>query len=145
MPAAKKAKRKPVRPAPVHRTKVADVSDASFVTTFNGLKRVLAAFAPRLHLTIDEPRKYYLVTKSKSWKGGPMFFAAIMQGKAYESYHLMPLYTHPELKKSISAELKNRMQGNACFNFRSPDEKLFRELSDLTKSGLEKYRAKGGL
>ena len=52
-------------------------------------------------------------------------------------------YTHPELKKPISAELKKRMQGKACFNFRSPDQELFRELADLTQSGLEKYRAKG--
>lgn len=145
MPAAKKAKRKPVRRAPVHRAKDADAWDAGFETTFYGLKRMLAAFTPQLDVTIDEQRKYYLVTKSKSWKGGPMFFAAIMQGKAYVSYHLLPLYTHPELKKLVSAELKKRMQGKACFNFRSPDEELFRELADLTQSGLEKYRAKGWL
>jgi hypothetical protein len=52
VPAVKKAKRKPVA-----RAKAAQGSEASFETTFHGLKRMLAAFTPQLHLTVDEPRK----------------------------------------------------------------------------------------
>lgn len=37
----------------------------------------------------------------------------------------MPVYASEELQKSISAELKKRMQGKSCFNFKAPDEKLF--------------------
>ena len=102
----------------------------------------MAACEPELRATADEPRKYYLVTKAKSWKGGPMFFGAVMMFKGYVSYHLMPLYVCPELTKTLSADLKKRMQGKSCFNFRAPDEALFAELSELTKAGLEKYRAK---
>jgi hypothetical protein len=71
-----------------------------------------------------------------------MFFGAVMTGKAYVSYHLMPLYACPELTATISPELKKRMQGKSCFNFREPDSALFAQLGDLTKAGLEKYRAK---
>jgi hypothetical protein len=125
------------------RVKNAEKSD--FSAAFGGLKKVMAAFASQLHVAADEPRKYYLVTKAKSWKGGPMFFGAVMMGKAYVSYHLMPLYACPELAKSVSAELKKRMQGKSCFNFRSPDDLLFAELGELSKAGLEKYRAKNWL
>jgi hypothetical protein len=48
----------------------------------------MGAFEPKLQATADEPRKYYLVTKSNSWKGGPMFFGAVMLFKGYVSYHL---------------------------------------------------------
>jgi hypothetical protein len=118
---------------------------ADFAAAFEGLKRVMGAFEPKLQATADEPRKYYLVTKSNSWKGGPMFFGAVVMFKGYVSYHLMPLYACPELAKMVSSDLKKRMQGKSCFNFRAPDEALFAELGELTKAGLEKYRAKNWL
>jgi hypothetical protein len=71
-----------------------------------------------------------------------MFFGAVMMGKAYASYHLMPLYVCPELVRTISPELKKRMQGKSCFNFREPDPALFAQLGNLTKASLEKYREK---
>jgi len=74
-----------------------------------------------------------------------MFFGAVVMGKAYVSYHLMALYSCPELVRVISPELKKRMQGKSCFNFKAPDEALFAELGELTRAGLEKYRAKNWL
>jgi hypothetical protein len=121
------------------------MDDTDFEGAFSGLKNVMSTFAAELKVTADEPRKYYLVTKSKSWKGGPMFFGAVMSGKAYVSYHLMPLYCRPELAKEISPALKKRMQGKSCFNFRRPDQALFAELASLTGDGLEFYRAKNWL
>lgn len=118
------------------------VARTDFAAIFARLKGIMAAFADQLRVTADEPRKYYLVTKSNSWKGGPMFFGAVMTGRAYASYHLMPLYICPELVRTISPELKKRMQGKSCFNFREPDPALFAQLADLTEAGLEKYRAR---
>lgn len=114
---------------------------ADFERTFQGLRKVLSAFAPKLKVAFDEPRKYYLVTKSNSWRGGPMFFGAVLQGKAYVSCHLMALYMYPELRKSVSPELMKHMQGKACFNFRAPDDVLFRQLKAVTRAVFEKYRA----
>jgi hypothetical protein len=105
----------------------------------------MGEFEPELRATADESRKYYGVTKSKSWKGGPMFFAAVMAGKAYVSDHLFPRYPCPEMGRMVSSNLKQRMQGKSCFNFRTLDEALFAELSGLTKAGVEKYRAKNWL
>ena len=135
--AAKKSKTKPA----ANKT----AGSADFAATFAGLKKVMAAFTPQLHVTVDEPKKYYLVTKSKSWRGGPMYFGAVILGKAYVSYHLMPLYMCPDLAKTLSPELKRRKQGKACFNFRSVDDALFAELGELTSAGLEKYRVKNWL
>jgi hypothetical protein len=118
---------------------------ADFTAVFEALRKLMCAFEPELRASADEPRKYYLVTKAKSWKGGPMFFGAVMRFKSYVSYHLMPLYVCPEMAKTVSSALKKRMQGKSCFNFHAPDEALFAELAELTKVGLEKYRAKNWL
>ena len=123
----------------------ADVAPANFRAVFERLKKVMSEFEPELRATADESRKYYVVTKSKSWKGGPMFFGAVVAGKAYVSYHLFPLYACPEMVRMVSSNLKERMQGKSCFNFRTLDEALFAELSGLTKAGVEKYRAKNWL
>ena len=39
----------------------------------------------------------------------------------------------------MSPELKKRMQGKSCFNFKEVDEQLFKELATLTKAGAAKF------
>ena len=63
-------------------------------------------------------------------------------GKGYVSYHLMPVYACKDLQGEISPELKKRMQGKSCFNFKEPDVKLFKELARLTKIGFKRFTSK---
>jgi hypothetical protein len=88
--ATKNANKKKSQPS---KTKPASQPD--FAPVFSALKAVMATHESELRVVHDEPKKYYLVTKSLSWKDGPMFFGAVMLGKAYVSYHLMPLYISP--------------------------------------------------
>ena len=53
----------------------------------------------------------------------------------------MPVYVNPKLLGAVSPELKKRMQGKSCFNFKEVDKKILGELSDLTKKGFEFYKA----
>jgi hypothetical protein len=69
----------------------------------------------------------------------PMWFGGVRRGKAYVSYHLMPVYTHPALAATISPALKKRMQGKSCFNFKTADPALFEELAALTAEGARLY------
>lgn len=115
-----------------------------FQGVFAALKPLLAAHVQRLAVKADTPIEYSLVTQSPSpfpqHKGEPMYFGSVRLGKAYVSYHLMPLYMHPALTGSISAELKKRMQGKSCFNFKSePEPALLSELKRLTKAGLDEW------
>ncbi len=63
--------------------------------------------------------------------------------KAYVSYRLMPVYMYPDLLHDISPELRKRMQGKSCFNFKKMDEMLFRELEELTRRSVERLRGEG--
>jgi len=71
--------------------------------------------------------------------GQPMWFGGVRSGKAYVSYHLMPVYSHPALLEAISPALRRRMQGKSCFNFKKPEPDLMAELEALTAAAAEIY------
>jgi len=116
-----------------------------FAAVFALLKPVLGKYAKRLSVRPDTLIEYTLVTKSASpfpqHKGQPMFFGSVRLGKAYVSFHLMPLYMCPVLTAGISPALKKRMQGKTCFNFSTdPGPELIVELKRLTEAALEQWR-----
>jgi len=113
-----------------------------FAKAFYALKLVFAKYEKHLHVTADTREKYYLETRSPSYSGKPLFFGAVIRGRAYVSFHLMPLYWDASLAKGISAGLKKRMQGKSCFNFLAPDAGLTRELGKLTSRGFALYKRK---
>ena len=118
---------------------------ADFPAAFATLKQVLAKHAKHLSVQRDGPNGYAVVTKSASpfpqHKGQPMFFGAVRVGKAYVSFHLVPIYMNPALHGTISPELRKRMQGKACFNFKDdPPPAVLRELQRLTQAALDDWR-----
>ena len=101
---------------------------ADFAAVFAALKPVLS--------------KHTLVTRSPSpfpqHKGQPLYFGSVRLGKAYVSFHLMPIYMCPALTKDIPPALKKRMQGKSCFNFKAvPEPELIADLERLTAAGLK--------
>jgi len=55
----------------------------------------------------------------------------------------MGVYGNAMLLDGMSKELKARMQGQTCFNFKSDDEALFKELEQLTTRGIAGFRKTG--
>ncbi len=71
-----------------------------------------------------------------------MWFGAVKVGKAYVSYHLMPLYMTAALTTTISPGLKGRMHGKSCFNFTAmPAPDLLAELDRLTARAADYWAA----
>jgi hypothetical protein len=122
----------------------------NFSEVFTALKPVMAEEAYRLAVQWDTSSEYSLVTKSPSQfpqhKGKPMWFGAVKLGRAYVSFHLMPLYISPKLEKAISPSLKKRMQGKSCFHFKTvPSEELLSDLKQLTAACTAEWDKKGYL
>jgi hypothetical protein len=120
---------------------------AEFTAVFDVLKPVLAKHANRLAVKVDTPIEYTLVAKCPSpfpqHKGQPLYFGMVKLGKAYVSYHLVPVYMNPALEKSIPPALKKRMQGKACFNFKTaPEPELVADLTRLTAAALKDWGQK---
>lgn len=111
-----------------------------FPIVFEELKRILKPYAGRLTVTTDTPDTYSLEGPySQKWKRELVFGSAQIK-KNYVSFHLMAVYMYPALLEGISPGLKKRMQGKPCFNFKKVEAGLFRELEDLTRKGIVKFR-----
>ena len=110
-----------------------------FQATFEKLKAILEPYAAKTIVVHDTDQNYYLDLPYVMRNKQRLFFAAVRAGKAYVSFHLMPVYACPDLLDKMSPELKRRMQGKSCFNFKSADEKLFKELAKLTKAGFKQF------
>jgi len=120
---------------------------SDFEAAFATLKEVLAKYAKRLAVKTDTPTEYTLVTKRPSpfpqHKGHPMYFGSVKLGKAYVSFHLVPIYMDPALNAGIPPALKKRMQGMACFNFKTaPEAELLGELAALTAAAFKNWAEK---
>lgn len=115
-----------------------------FPVVFEQLKNILKPHAKNLTVKTDTPDTYYLDGPySEKWKK-QLFFGSAQIKKNYVSFYLMPVYMYPELLKDISPELKRRMQGKSCFNFKRVEPQLFQELKDLTRKGVDKFRKENG-
>jgi hypothetical protein len=114
-----------------------------FPAIFAKLRAILQEHASRFLVTADTAEEYCLEIKysPKFKKGFPV--AWVKSSKSYVSFHFMPIYFAPTLKKGLSAGLKARMQGKSCFNFRVVDDELFEELRHLTAKGLEVSKKAG--
>lgn len=116
-------------------------NSTDFSATFKALRAILVPYATGgMKVVHDKPDYYYIETNFSVMGRGPVMFACVRTGKGYVSYHLLPLYMNPPLQNKVPAELKRRKQGKACFNFSQPDEKLFAELAELTRLGLESFK-----
>jgi hypothetical protein len=115
----------------------------TFQEVFDALKPIFEEYAEKLGVQVDKPGEYYLETKTAIRKGQRLQFGGVKIGKAYVSFHLMPIYMNPKLQASISPELKKRMQGKSCFNFTSVEPGHIAELKKLTKAGFDEFKTWG--
>jgi hypothetical protein len=107
---------------------------------FEQLKNILKPYAENLTLKTDTPDTYYIDGPySEKWKK-QLFFGSAQVKKNYVSFYLMPVYMYPDLLQDISPELKKRMQGKSCFNFKKVEPNLFKGLALLTRKSVEKFQ-----
>lgn len=114
----------------------------NFEETFERLRAIFKPLEKDLAIKTDEPGKYYLVSKKLNEKKQEIWFGGVEIKKNYVSFHLVPLYYFPELLDGISPELKKRLTGKSCFNFKKPDDAVFASLENLTKAGFETFKQK---
>jgi hypothetical protein len=110
-----------------------------FKNVFAELKSIFTPYAKKMDIASDTETYYLLNTRHIMKNKQPLCFGGVRLGKNYVSFYLMSVYASPELLKTMSPELKKRMQGKSCFNFKAVDKKLFKELRTLTKAGAAKF------
>ncbi len=111
----------------------------NFNEVFDRLKGIFKPYAKKMEVAYDTRTYYLLNTRHIMKNKQPLCFGGVRRGKNYVSFYLMSVYASPDLLKGMSPELKKRMQGKSCFNFKEVDRKLFGELAKLTKAGAAKF------
>jgi len=117
------------------------MANPAFDEVYAALLEVMTNHAGELEFTSDKPGNTTVESHDVDAKGKPRWFGAVQTKKSYVSYHLMPVYEDPSLLADISPELKARMQGKSCFNFKTVDAELFAELGALTAVGARAFTA----
>jgi hypothetical protein len=113
-----------------------------FKRVFKELKSIFQPYTKKMDVASDTDDNYMLNTRFIMKNKQPLCFGGVRLGKNYVSFYLMTVYAAPDLLKSMSPELKKRMQGKSCFNFKEVDKKLFSELKMLTKAGAIRFSDK---
>ncbi|NJK45327.1 MAG: hypothetical protein HC933_14585 [Pleurocapsa sp. SU_196_0] len=117
--------------------------ERAFKPIFERLRGILKPLEANMKLKKDRDDVYDLYTNQVRADGYEYAFGAVTIKKNYVSYHLFPMYTYPDLVQGLSDGLKKRMQGKTCFNFKTPDERLFSELETLTLESLRRFERDG--
>jgi hypothetical protein len=112
-----------------------------FTETFQTLRGILERNGRHMKVVTDTATDFTLASPTMVDRTGkPLFAAAVQVRKNYVSYHLMPVYMNPALMATVSPALRKRMQGKACFNFKTIDPAEAKELATLTKKGLAGFK-----
>ena len=114
-----------------------------FQPVFAELKKLIEPYAGTLKPHVKAGDYILIGPPTPRSQGTDVWFGGVQIRKNYVSYHLMPVYACPDLLDSISPELKKRMQGKSCFNFKTVDRALFKELGALTRKGYQRFKTEG--
>jgi hypothetical protein len=118
--------------------------DSEFEAIFVSLRKTYGRYEKQCVVISDVPGKYYLGTHEVRAKDGyRTWFGGVEIKKNYVSAHLLPVYACPDLLDAISPQLRKRMQGKSCFNFKKLQPGLLEEFSTLVETGAERFRQKG--
>jgi len=116
---------------------------SEFKSVFARLRAILRKHAGSYRVKEDEPDSYWVETGVHPERKMRLAVAGVRIGKAYVSFHLMPVYGCPKLLDGASASLMARMQGKSCFSFKAVDDALFDELERLTARSFAAFRKAG--
>jgi hypothetical protein len=139
-------------PNPTIISAAVSIKNSDLRLVFDRLREVLAAHASEFALAYDTTDRYGLEAPAgpatvRSW-GGKLRASKIPIGwvevrKAYVSYHLMGVDGNTKLLATLSEPLRARMQGKACFNFKTLDEAPLGELETVTAESFAGLRRAG--
>ena len=110
-----------------------------FKTVFEELKSIFKPYVKKMDVAHDTDEHYMLNTRHIMRNKQPLCFGGVRLGQSYVSFYLMTVYVSPDLLKAMSPELRKRMQGKSCFNFKAVDRQLFKELKTITQAGAAKF------
>lgn len=113
------------------------------IPVYEQLVKIMKKYEKNLKVSTDNKSNYQLIGPMSEKFKKVLWFGGVQIKKNYVSYHLMPVYMYADLVNEIPAELKKRMQGKSCFNFKKIDIELFKQLAELTDKSFKIFKEQG--
>jgi len=110
-----------------------------FKEIFSELKKIFKKYEKNLTVPVDKDDCYMLIGPYSEKLKKDLWFGGVQIKKNYVSFHLMPIYMYADLAKGIPEELRKRMQGKSCLNFKKVDKTLFKTLKEFTDKSYKLY------
>lgn len=110
-------------------------ANPAFEPVFKRLRGILEPYGEAMYVSANDESNFAVDQAPPGERKPSTWFGAVRKGKSYVSIYLMPVYADPSLMDDASPELRRRMQGKSCFNFKSIDENLFGELEEILRRG----------
>ena len=110
---------------------------------YDALVKIMKKYEKNLKVFNNNIDTYSLICPMSEKLKKELWFGGVQIKKNYVSYHLMSVYMYTDLVKGISDELKKRMQGKSCFNFKEVNKDLFRQLAELTEKSIKTFKRRG--
>ncbi len=119
---------------------------------FSRIKEILEIHSKdflKTHQTLDSQAKqqkpgYHLYGNKEislfGKKPKNTYIAGVIQQKNYVSFYLSAIYSHPDLFKNISPDLKIFLKGKSCFNVSKLTPDLQEEIEEVLNIGINKYK-----
>lgn len=114
-----------------------------FSEVFTDLKNILKKYEKNLAVAQDTDSLYSLNGPYSERFKKDLWFGGVEIKKNYVGFHLMPVYMYNELSEKVPANLKKRMQGKSCFNFKKVDKDLFSELERFVDMCYKEFLNRG--
>ncbi len=92
---------------------------------------------PALHLYGKEP------VAIMGRKPQQTYLAGITMQKNFVGLYIMPIYSHTQLTRNLSPQLRKMLKGKSCFNVNQADSAILSEIDKLLKEGKAIYKKQG--
>ncbi|MFX1237644.1 MAG: hypothetical protein ACFFAS_10745 [Promethearchaeota archaeon] len=69
-----------------------------------------------------------------------IYMAGTILQKNYVSFYFISIYSHPEIFEDISPQLKKFLKGKSCFNINNVSPQLLKEIEEILKKGIKKFK-----
>lgn len=107
------------------------------MSLFEELKEIFLSVEDHLRVIRDECG-HFAVDSKRPYTAKSPYFGGVRSGRRYTAFYLMPMYVFKQLADDLSPQLRERMHGEACFNFVESDQKLFNELRALVRGSVDR-------
>ena len=71
------------------------------------------------------------------------YLAGIIEQKNFVGLYFMPIYSHPNEFNKLSEDLKKTLKGKSCFNIKTLNPDMLKELDSILAKGILLYKKEG--